>query len=247
MRYSVVSTRYCWLVLAVLCCSFFVLGCDDSGSSDKPAQTEMASSNTDSTGDDAEKSAASESPDESQSTTSDSSSGTVIVAVGDSLTTGQALGAENYPSRLSRILGIPVINEGRGGERTGVALNRIGSVLAKHNPDMVLIMYGTNDVLSGWPLDDARANLRSLDAAVRESGAAAFLATIPPMIGPNADLNPDVQAMNSAIRSAAGAGARLVDVAGQFGSGQGLLLPDGFHPNEPGTQVIAFAFADAIR
>ena len=45
---------------------------------------------------------------------------------------------------------------------------------------------------------------------------------------------------------AASEGARLVDLEKTFGTGEGLILPDGLHPNEAGNQLMAEAFADQL-
>ena len=56
-----------------------------------------------------------------------------------------------------------------------------------------------------------------------------------------------MQALNNLIRDMASSeDARLVDLEAEFGTGEGLLLGDGLHPNEVGNQVIAEAFADAL-
>ncbi len=53
--------------------------------------------------------------------------GTSIVCFGDSLTygTGASEGMD-YPSRLSEMLGEPVVNAGVPGDTTGAALRRLG-------------------------------------------------------------------------------------------------------------------------
>jgi len=72
----------------------------------------------------------------------------VIVALGDSVTQGACVEAENgYVSKLQRMLGdgYQVINEGVPGERSWDALSRLDAILA-HQPDILIIFYGTNDV-----------------------------------------------------------------------------------------------------
>src|ERR1051325_3315843 len=54
------------------------------------------------------------------------SRGTAIIAFGDSLTAGYGAAAgEDYPSRLSFLLGAPVLNRGVSGDTTDAALARL--------------------------------------------------------------------------------------------------------------------------
>jgi lysophospholipase L1-like esterase len=67
------------------------------------------------------------------------------------------------------------------------------------------------------------------------------------MIYSHSRWNGEVQALNVSIRELASAeGARLVDLEKKFGTGEGLMLGDGLHPNEAGNQLMAEAFADAL-
>jgi len=53
------------------------------------------------------------------------SRGSRIVCLGDSITRGHGSSpGRDYPSRLSELLGVPVVNAGRGGDTTGSALGR---------------------------------------------------------------------------------------------------------------------------
>src|SRR2546425_657453 len=76
-----------------------------------------------------------------------------IVALGDSITRGVRPGVkaeETFAFLLQKGLQkerIPaeVINAGIGGERTDQALMRLGSAVIDRKPQVVTIMYGTND------------------------------------------------------------------------------------------------------
>lgn len=68
-----------------------------------------------------------------------------IVAFGDSLVVGVgAKVGKGFVDVLSERLGEPVINLGRGGDKTEDALGRIDEVLNK-NPRMTLVLLGGND------------------------------------------------------------------------------------------------------
>ena len=170
-----------------------------------------------------------------------------IVALGDSLTTGMAMpGRPPYPARVASITGRRVVNAGVSGESACAGSKRAGAAVSS-GPAAVLILFGTNDVIAGHNLSKSKECIRSIIRTVSTSGARPILGTIPPMRDAVEHLNAIVNEMNDHIRALAGEeGCRLVDVNQQFGDGEGLLLPDGFHPNETGTQLISFAFADAL-
>src|SRR5574341_1204733 len=92
-----------------------------------------------------------------------------IVAMGDSLTVGFGVAAEeSYPALLERKLkgsgyDYMVINAGINGEKSGEALGRINEILSLH-PDIVILQTGTNDGLRGVAPEQMRENI---DAMVR--------------------------------------------------------------------------------
>lgn len=76
------------------------------------------------------------------------SSADVIVAFGDSLTAGVGVNAESsYPARLSELSGIKVINAGVSGETTSEGLVRLPQVIEEHNPGLLILLEGGNDIL----------------------------------------------------------------------------------------------------
>jgi lysophospholipase L1-like esterase len=170
-----------------------------------------------------------------------------ILAMGDSITTGEQLpDAAPYPARVAEIKARQVINAGRGGERACSGAKRMLANLSFH-PDVVMILYGSNDVIGGWNLEESKECLRTMVQQCISLAAQPVLATIPPMIGPATNHMPRVEQMNELIRTlATEEGVPLVDLAAEFGAGESLLLPDGIHPNEAGTQIIAFSFSEAF-
>src|SRR5687767_9283231 len=74
-----------------------------------------------------------------------------IVAYGDSLIEGiGATKGNDFVSLLSEKIHKPIINEGKSGETSAQGLVRIDTVL-KHEPDMVIILFGGNDALHRVP------------------------------------------------------------------------------------------------
>ena len=77
--------------------------------------------------------------------------GQTIICFGDSLTEGVgAESGEDYPSVLSRELGLPVINAGQRGDTTAEALARISDAVLSKNPRLVIVLLGGNDFCARW-------------------------------------------------------------------------------------------------
>lgn len=72
-----------------------------------------------------------------------------IVAFGDSLTYGYGAlsSVDTYPSQLEKITGYTVINEGVNGDTAYAGVKRIRAVVQEHNPDLVILSLGGNDML----------------------------------------------------------------------------------------------------
>lgn len=72
-----------------------------------------------------------------------------IVAFGDSLTYGYGATNEDdaYPSKLEKISGYTVINAGVNGDTAHAGVKRIIKVVQEHNPDLVIVSLGGNDML----------------------------------------------------------------------------------------------------
>lgn len=87
----------------------------------------------------------------------------VILAFGDSLTHGSGVKREqSYPAILQAITGRQVINAGVPGEVTADGLRRLPGLLEKHQPDLLILIHGGNDMLRKKNLDVATENLRQM-------------------------------------------------------------------------------------
>lgn len=72
----------------------------------------------------------------------------VVLAFGDSLTVGLGTNEENsYPRVLSELSGIHVVSSGISGETTSEGLIRLPSVIEAHNPSLLILLEGGNDIL----------------------------------------------------------------------------------------------------
>lgn len=170
----------------------------------------------------------------------------LMVAIGDSITAGTMITGPSYPSRLAGILGKNVKNRAVTGARSSAAGGQAAGALAL-KPGYLLIMFGTNDVFEEISSDVVAGNIANVIQMARAQKTIPVVATIPPNL--KNEFQADfVASYNNRIKSVArSGGARLANVNAEFGSGAGLIQEDGYHPNETGTQVIAYAFADAIR
>ncbi len=99
-----------------------------------------------------------------------------IVCLGDSLTEGVgANGGEDYPAVLSRELAFPVLNHGRRGDTTALALARLSEVL-DGNPRLVIVLLGGNDFLRQVPRAETKKNLAELVRRIQAQGAMVAIA-----------------------------------------------------------------------
>jgi lysophospholipase L1-like esterase len=104
------------------------------------------------------------------------SSGTEIIAFGDSLTSGfGAREGEDYPSRLAERIGATVINAGIAGDTTDSALARIDEDVLARDSRIVIVGLGGNDFLRRSELATTERNLRTIVRKIQESGAMVIL------------------------------------------------------------------------
>jgi lysophospholipase L1-like esterase len=141
-------------------------------------------------------------------------------------------------------------HEGHSGWRIDEVADAVDGWLARQQPEIVLLMIGTNDVLQNHELAGAPARLGALldRITAKQPRARLLVATLPPLGKPA--WQAQVDAFNAAVpgvvqaRARAGARVQLVDVA------RGLTpadLADGIHPNAAGYAKLAAAWYTALR
>ena len=167
----------------------------------------------------------------------------VIVALGDSLTAGLGVTAdEAYPAllqaRLERDgLHYRVVNAGVSGDTTAGARRRVDWVL-RARPAVVVVALGANDGLRGLPVTAMRDNLAAIVTRLRAGGARVLLAgmRLPPNYGA-AYTREFAEAFPSVARRASVPllPFLLEGVAGV----PALNQADGIHPNAAGQRVVA--------
>ena len=167
----------------------------------------------------------------------------VIVALGDSLTAGLGVTAdEAYPAllqaRLERDgLHYRVVNAGVSGDTTAGALRRVDWVL-RARPAVVVVALGANDGLRGLPVTAMRDNLAAIVTRLRAGGARVLLAgmRLPPNYGA-AYTREFAEAFPSVARRAS---VPLVPFLLEGVAGvPALNQADGIHPNAAGQRVVA--------
>lgn len=175
---------------------------------------------------------------------------TVIVALGDSLTSGFGVVTnESFPVQLEAALreaGVSarVINAGVSGDTTAGGLARLDWVLADA-PDLVIVELGSNDGLRGLDPAQMEANLDAILARLADQDIPAVLAGMlaPPNLG--RDYGAAFEAVYPRL-------AKRHDVVfypfflDGVAAEPALNQPDGIHPNPAGVRVIVERFTPYV-
>ena len=106
--------------------------------------------------------------------------GSSVLALGDSLTEGVGVRTEEaWPALLADKTGWTVVNGGVSGNTSGDALKRLPYLLEQHQPVLVLVMLGGNDMLRKQPQQETVDNLARIIALIRAGGAKPVLLATP--------------------------------------------------------------------
>jgi acyl-CoA thioesterase-1 len=173
-----------------------------------------------------------------------------VVAFGDSIVKGHNQ-PEGWPEMLQRDLGarfggVQMINSGVSGNTAANGLARVEKDVLEHNPDLVLISFGLNDMKNGEKVADFTANMNALVNAIQGEGTRPVLMTTTRLQQGASILgrvNP--APFNEAIRQIAeDREITLIDVHEKFkGYNTPEYLMDVAHPNREGYRRLA----DIIR
>lgn len=192
----------------------------------------------------------------------------VYIGFGDSITYGY-INSTPVPDKgyipileekLNSAFGISeVINEGYPGERTLGGLNRIRDVLAENEGRYLLLMEGTNDVITNSiTMDSAAFNLEEMAKICLDFGVLPLISTIIP----RDDIwwyipffKERLLKLNEKIRKIPGElRIPFIDMFNEFYYYQegeldwrSLLSQDGLHPNEQGYKYMAEKWFDQIE
>lgn len=103
-----------------------------------------------------------------------------ILSFGDSLTYGTgAKEHEAYPAQLSNLIEREVINEGRPGELSAEGLKRLPAVLDEHQPDLLILCHGGNDMLRKRKSQSIVNNLKAMISEAKKRGVQVVLIGVP--------------------------------------------------------------------
>lgn len=156
-----------------------------------------------------------------------------ILAFGDSLTAGKGVNRNaSYPAILQQLSHTKVINAGISGEVSANGLKRLPALLKKHQPDLVIICHGGNDILRHYNLSRTKINIIKMIELAKSYNAQVLLVAVPKpnlLISP-ADLYFEVARKTNTILNADTLSAVLRDRN---------LKSDTYHPNKSGYALIA--------
>jgi acyl-CoA thioesterase-1 len=100
------------------------------------------------------------------------SQGANIICFGDSVTFGHGANpGEDYPSVLSSMTNLSVINAGVDSDTSTDGLQRIDSDVLERNPLLVIIEFGGNDFLKKIPTQETIQNIKTMVDRIQAKGA----------------------------------------------------------------------------
>lgn len=104
--------------------------------------------------------------------------GSVVLAVGDSIAAGHGVMPEEaWPALLARRSGWQVVNAGISGDTSYGARQRLSALIAEHEPHLLIVEIGGNDMLRRAAEDEIVANLSAIiELAQRQQVRVALLA-----------------------------------------------------------------------
>jgi len=161
------------------------------------------------------------------------SSGTDIIAFGDSLIEGAGASSpdKNFVSLLSAKIGGPIINLGVPGDTTADGLGRLDE-LDDYDPKVVLLLLGGNDHLKRVPSETTFENLGEIIEDLHRRGAVVLLLGVKGnLLGDR--FEPEFEKLRDTYHTAYV--PNVLD--GLFGNAK--YMADSIHPNDAGNARIA--------
>ena len=159
--------------------------------------------------------------------------GSVVVALGDSITQGVGASEQTaWPALLARSSGWRVINAGVSGDDSAQALARLPALLREYKPAFVIVSIGGNDFLRAQSSSVTRANIAAVLRTVKESGSRAVLIGVPkPTVGAALGIFSDHELYKELAKEY---GVPLLSGAWGDVMKQSRLMSDQIHPNAAG-------------
>lgn len=173
--------------------------------------------------------------------------GSMVVALGDSLTAGAGVAPEQaWPDLLASRTGWVVINAGVSGDTSGGALQRLPALLEEHNPALVLVALGGNDMLRRIPEQETVANLGKMLAMIKAHGAKPVLLATPRPSAMGAVFQ-NLSAADFYRKVAEAQQVPLIEDAIAEVLSDPQMKGDPLHPNSAGHAQLAQKIFDALK
>lgn len=155
--------------------------------------------------------------------------------------------------RISGMANVEMVNAGISGHTTVNGLSRIDRDVLAHQPDLVTVMFGLND-MTRVSLDDYRANLKTIVAKCRAIGAEVVLATPNNVINTSGRPTEKLMTYCDVVREVGRElNVPVCDSYQQLDSRRAhkpfdwrLLMSDAIHPNMDGHKRMAEQLAHSI-
>lgn len=165
----------------------------------------------------------------------------VVIAFGDSLTFGTGAAPDSsYPAQLSQLIARRnIINAGVPGELSAEGVRRLPAILDEHDPDLVILCHGGNDLLQQLGKQQLKENLRRMFEMVNQRGIPMVMVAVPEpgLLLSDADIYADIaKELNIPL---------VEDVLGKL-LRSGKYKSDPGHLNAEGYRKLAEAIADLL-
>jgi acyl-CoA thioesterase-1 len=146
-------------------------------------------------------------------------------------------------------LNATVVNASISGDTTSGGRSRLPSLLAQHQPSVVVIELGGNDALRGLPLNMTQDNLLAMAEAAQASGAKVLFAgmQVPPNYGPDYTQRFSEAFATVAKRSHAALVPFLLKGVADAPNAAALFQVDRIHPKEEAHPTILNTMWPAIK
>ncbi|MBN4063167.1 arylesterase [Cardiobacterium sp. AH-315-I02] len=161
----------------------------------------------------------------------------VILAFGDSLTYGTGTSSNNaYPVILQTLVHRKVINAGVPGEISKDGLTRLPFLIKQHQPELIIICHGGNDILRRLDKEQTKNNIQKMINLAKDNNSQIILIAVPEF-----GLFLDDAAFYRTL-----ADKNQIPIASNILGdilGKNTLKSDHIHPNAKGYQILATKIA----